>query len=260
VIRTRGHAALVYGELWFDEETPDGDDVDVLLYRRRRSPLAGHDNQAYPSLVTALDVAEDDIAARFDETCGYQVRRAAQRDELRLQASADPAGVLERFRSFFDRFAAQKSLAPSDGAWLAAACAAGQLALTAAEKDGEALVWHAYLLSGSTACLLHSASWFRQGDNAYRSLVGRANRWLHWRSMLWFRAAGLHRYDWGGMFDDESTPERAGINRFKRSFGGTPERRYDCTLPHSVRGRMLLPLRDAWRRLKANPALRNVIA
>jgi hypothetical protein len=259
LIRWRGRGALLYGELWFDEEALD-DEVDVLLYRRRRAPLAGHDNQSYQSLVTALDVAEDEIAARLDETCGYQVRRAEQRDELQLYASPDPAADLERFRAFFDAFAAQKSLAPSDGAWLAAACAAGQLALTAAEKEGEVLVWHAYLRCATTASLHHSASWFRQGDKAYRALVGRANRWLHWRSMRWFREAGLRRYDWGGLFDDDSTPERAGINRFKRSFGGTPERRYDCTLPRSVRGRVLVPLRDAWRRLKATPALRNVIA
>jgi hypothetical protein len=251
VIRWRGRGALRYGELWFDEEAPDGDDVDVLLYRRRAAPLASHDSQTRQSLVTALDVAQDEIAARFDETCGYQVRRAAHRDDLRLQANAAPADVLERFCAFFDRFAAQKSLAPSDGAWLAKACAARQLALIAAEKDGEPLVWHAYLLSGATACLHHSASWFRQGDGTYRALVGRANRWLHWRAMLWFRDAGVRRYDWGGVFDDESTPERAGINRFKRSFGGTPEQRYDCTLARSARGRMLLPLRDAWRRYRA---------
>lgn len=243
---------MVYGELWYDEEPRDADDgVDVLLYRRRQAPLEGHDCRPFHSLVTPLDVAEDAIAARFDETCGYQVRRATQRDELQLYASADPAGDLARFRAFFDAFAAQKNLPPSDGAWLAAACAAGQLALTAAEKDGEALVWHAYLVSGPTVSLHHSASWFRQGDKAYRALVGRANRWLHWRSMLQFRAAGLARYDWGGMFDDESTPERAGINRFKRSFGGAPERRYDGAAPRSMRGRVALPLRDAWRRLRA---------
>jgi hypothetical protein len=247
LIRWRGRGALLYGELWFDEEALD-DEVDVLLYRRRRrrpGRAAGR-----PPLVTALDVDEDAIATRFDETCGYQcgARRSAT---AAAHASADPAGDLARFRAFFDAFAAQKSLAPSDGAWLAAACAARQLALLAAIKDGEALVWHAYLRSAATAGLHHSASWFRQGDGAYRALVGRANRWLHWRAMLWFRDAGMRGYDWGGVFDDESTPERAGINRFKRSFGGTPEQRYDCTVPRSVRGRMLVPLRDAWRRCRA---------
>ena len=62
-------------------------------------------------------------------------------------------------------------------------------------------------------------------------------------------------YDWGGMFEDESTAERAGINRFKRMFGGSPVRAYDCTVPANVRGRAFLALRDVWRSWqRAQPA------
>jgi lipid II:glycine glycyltransferase (peptidoglycan interpeptide bridge formation enzyme) len=69
--------------------------------------------------------------------------------------------------------------------------------------------------------------------------------------MLRFKEMGIRRYDWGGMFEDESVPERAGINNFKRDFGGQQVRTYDCTVPASVRGRIYLPLRDAWRRWKS---------
>jgi lipid II:glycine glycyltransferase (peptidoglycan interpeptide bridge formation enzyme) len=113
------------------------------------------------------------------------------------------------------------------------------------------LVWHAYVTSGTTARLQHSGSYFRNKENDYRALVGRANRWLHWRTMLRFKEMGMERYDWGGLFEDESVPERAGINNFKRSFGGQQERTYDCTLPVTFKGRVYLPLRDAWRRRKS---------
>jgi lipid II:glycine glycyltransferase (peptidoglycan interpeptide bridge formation enzyme) len=79
-------------------------------------------------------------------------------------------------------------------------------------------------------------------------LIGRANRWLHWQDMLRLKQMGLERYDWGGLFEDDSTPERAGINSFKKHFGGRQERTYDCTVPVTLRGRIYLPLRDAWRR------------
>ncbi len=69
--------------------------------------------------------------------------------------------------------------------------------------------------------------------------------------MLRFKGMGMERYDWGGLFEDESVPERAGINNFKRSFGGRRERTYDCTLPVTFKGRIYLPLRDAWRRRKS---------
>ncbi|HEX4619712.1 MAG TPA: hypothetical protein VH135_08270, partial [Steroidobacteraceae bacterium] len=77
--------------------------------------------------------------------------------------------------------------------------------------------------------------------------------WLHWQDMLAFKAAGALLYDWGGMFADESTPERAGINRFKRSFGGTPVVAYECSLPVTLRGRLWLAVRGAVRRGAPRP-------
>jgi len=50
-------------------------------------------------------------------------------------------------------------------------------------------VWHAYILSGRTARLLHSGSCFRNREAHYRALVGRANRWLHWKDMLQLKAS-----------------------------------------------------------------------
>ena len=168
-----------------------------------------------------------------------------------MEFITEPESRLDEFRAFYDAFARQKSLEPADHKWLVAACRARQLALSSASLNGEALVWHAHVMFGNTAGLLYSGSYFRNRDNEYRALVGRANRWLHWRDMLRFKEMGIKRYDWGGMFEDESVPERAGINSFKRDFGGQQVRTYDCTVPTTVRGRIYLPLRDAWRRWKS---------
>jgi hypothetical protein len=46
-------------------------------------------------------------------------------------------------------------------------------------------------------------------------------------------------------------PGRAGINAFKKSFGGEVARSYDCEVPVSFRGWVYLPLREAWRRSRA---------
>lgn len=248
VLRGRG---AVYGELWFDEEPPRDAGVDILQYRFRSAPVAGARARPLLSMVTDLGADEDAIASRFGKDCRYKVRRAETKDGLRAEFSAEPAGRLAEFQEFFDAFARQKGHQPCDRPWLAAACAAGQLALSAAWRGDEALVWHAHVLSGSTAGLQYTASHFRGQDNDYRALVGRANRWLHWQDMLKLKALGLARYDWGGLFDDESTPEREGINRFKRDFGGEPVRLCEFSVPASARGRVYLPLRQAWRRWSA---------
>ena len=247
MIRIRGHAAI-YGEVWYDEEPPYTSGVDIVLYRHRPVPLAGAGSVPFLSLVTDLAPVAEDIAQGFDKDCRYEIRRAETKDGLRTEYIADPRPRLEDFIQFYDDFARQKSLPPCYREWLGAACEAGQLILTAAVSDDAILVWHAYIRCGRTAGLEYSGSLFRKRESDYRALVGRANRWLHWQDMLRLKQAGLTRYDWGGLFEDESMPQRAGINGFKRGFGGRPERSYDCTVPVTMRGRLYLPVRDAWRR------------
>src|SRR5882672_3567653 len=246
-----GGRGAVYGEVWYDEEPPRRAPVDIVVFRQRRSPAVDRPSCPRLSLVTDLSVAAHLLTMPFGKDCRYKVKRADARDRLEMQYIAEPRPRLEEFQQFFDAFAGQRMLEPCDQPWLTAACEARQLSLSVASRDGESLVWHAYVIAGSTAGLMYSASHFREGDNEYRALVGRANRWLHWRDMLALRDLGLLRYDWGGLFDDESTPDRAGINGFKRDFGGAQQQSFDSTLATSLRGRIYLPLRDAWRRLTA---------
>ena len=247
MIRFKGRGA-VYLELWYEEELPRDPGVDIVLYRQRETPIAGATNTPFLSIVTDLSVTEDAIAENFGKDCRYKIRRAETKDALRMELILDPESRLDEFRAFYDAFARQKSLRPSDHHWLVGACKTRQLVLTSAFRNGEALVWHAYLITGQAAWLQYTGSCFRSKENDYRALVGRANRWLHWQEMLRFRAMGVRRYDWGGLFEDESLPENAGINRFKKDFGGQQVRTYDCTMPVTLRGRLWLTLRDAWRR------------
>jgi len=253
MIRIPGRGA-VYGELWYEEELPRDANVDIAMYRQKDAPIAGARTTPFLSMVTDLSVDEDAIAARFGKDCRYKIRRAETKDGLSLDWITEPEGRLDEFRAFFDAFAREKSLWLSDPRWLAAACSAAQLVLTSASRNGEALVWHAYLVCGKAAWLQYTASNFRNRDNDYRALVGRANRWLHWKEMLRFRQNGIERYDWGGLFEDESVPGNAGINNFKRDFGGREVRTYDCTVPVTLRGRVWLGLRKAWRSRKREAA------
>lgn len=258
MIRVQGRA-VVYGEVWFDEAPPQGAGaagVDVLVYRYRAAlvpnarpcPRAGAPDRPLHSLLTDLEPAPETIVARFDETCRRHIRRAEREDGLRFEVLADAAAGLDEFAQFYDMFARQKGLWLADRHWLTRTAEAGQLTLSCASRGGERLVWHAHLRAGCTVQLAHSVSLYRGTGDDYRSLIARANRWLHWQDMLAFRAAGLRRYDWGGMFDPESTAEEVGINRFKRSFGGRPVLAYQCAVPVTLRGRVWLILSGALRR------------
>jgi hypothetical protein len=201
-------------------------------------------------MVTDLTFEPHAIAEGFSKDCRYKIRRADSKDALKFECVLNPRDRLQEFSQFFDEFAMQKSQQSCDQQWLQAACDAGQLVLTSASRGDERLVWHAYLISGRSTWLQYTGSCFRDKDKDYRALIGRANRWLHWKDMLHFKDSGMTRYDWGGLFEDESSPERAGINAFKKSFGGRVERTYKCTVPVTLRGRLYLPLRDAWNSRK----------
>jgi hypothetical protein len=252
MIRIQGRA-VVYGELWFDEAPRSDAGVDVLVHRYRAAPLPHPRSLPLHSLRTDLTPPAEVIVARFEESCRRQIRRAERDDGLRYELIAQPAGKLDEFAAFYDVFAVQKGLWLVDRHWLARAVEARQLALSCVSRDGERLVWHAHLTAGRTAQLAHSVSLFRGTDGDHRSLVARANRWLHWQDMLAFKAAGAVHYDWGGMFADESTAERAGINRFKRTFGGVPVLAYECSVPVTLRGRVWLAVRGALRREAQRP-------
>lgn len=246
MIRIDGRGAT-YGDVWFDEQPPANCGVDIVRYHCRATPVRDARRTPFLSIVTDLGVDSEALAARFGKDCRYKIRRADTKDELVTEWITNPAQRLEEFRAFFDTFASQKGHEPCDFQWLRAACKSGQLVLSNASRHDEALVWHAYVVAGKSTWLQYTGSCYRNRENDFRALVGRANRWLHWQDMLRFKALGMTRYDWGGLFQDESAPDRAGINEFKKSFGGQIEQSYECTVPVTLRGRIVLPLRDAWR-------------
>lgn len=256
MIRIKGRA-VTYGELWYGETPSDITAVDILIHRQRREPIPAAHSVPFVSMYTDLTEAESTIIGKFNTTCTYAIRRADARDGLRSEFIADPEDGLAEFSDFFNTFARQKAIWLADQEWLRGACSARQLVLSSARQADETLVWHAHLIAGRHARLAYSASCYRGRSSDYRSLVGRANRWLHWQDMLQFKERGFSCYDWGGLFDDDSTPERAGINGFKQSFGGTRVRVFDSTVPVTRKGRIWIPLREAWRHWKpAQPAKR----
>ena len=244
MITIKGRFAT-YGEIWFDEEPPAAPGVDVLTFRGRPAPAGLDEWSPVASLKHDLTLDETVLFSQLDSTARYEVRRAESRDGLSAELITDPRDKLDAFCAFYDEFAKQKGLEPAYRRGLDAMCDSGHLVLSAASLDGERIVWHAYVTDGATAALLHSASHFRGAASANRALVSRANRWLHWRDMLGLKAFGVSTYDWGGLFEDESVPEQASVNRFKRCFGGTPHRAYTSVAPITMKGRAYRAARGA---------------
>jgi len=92
------------------------------------------------------------------------------------------------------------------------------------KKNSPIVVYHSYLLDRSIQRVraLHSVSniWDPKLTGEERSLIGCANRYLHYQDMLFFREQGFVTYDFGGYAYQTTDESLLGINNFKDSFGG----------------------------------------
>jgi hypothetical protein len=237
-------------ELYFHDDPPaDVARVDVLRFVGVHAPATDLPWRRHDTLVVDLGASEHDLMAGMAKSTRYEVRRAATRDELDAEMLPAPtAETVAAFADYYDRFADSKGLSPVFRPRLDALAEGGMLVLSRVGRDGgEPLAWHAYARTAERAMLLHSAALFRQYESGEeRNLAARANRFLHWRDMVEFKAAGCAAYDLGGVDVQERSEETTRIAAFKKGFGGELRPTHDCMTARSPKGRAV----DALLRLR----------
>ena len=74
--------------------------------------------------------------------------------------------------------------------------------------------YHAYVYDNKYTRLLYSCSEFRSQDKEARNFIGRANKYLHWQDILFFKNNNLVCYDFGGIFSYENPNGQANIQAY----------------------------------------------
>ena len=97
--------------------------------------------------------------------------------------------------------------------------------VTHAIYNNETLVMHGYFVDykSKTVYANESASQFRTLDNSNEvnsDFISRANNFLHYQDMLYFKEQGMKIYDFGGYTVDSTDNSMLNINRFKDGFRG----------------------------------------
>jgi hypothetical protein len=238
---------------------PPAVDVDVVEWIQAPARVPRARCTAFDTIVIDLTSRRSALWGGMNKETRYEVRRAANRDGITYREARRPDEVmLTHFVSFYDKFTREKRLAGPDPRRLTALSRAGALELSAVyDSDGRELGWHAYYRGDRRTVLLHSASalpWVEASDQ--RNFLGRANRFHHWSDLVHFQNGGLCVYDLGGR---SGSPALSGIDSFKASFGGAVIREWNCVLPRSSRGAVVIGVRRALaftaaRRQRARPA------
>ena len=242
-------AHLRVAEFFFDE-LESRTRADIVRYQFRPAPVQGCESSDFHTLCVDLACAADTILSRMHRETRYEIRRAS-RDSFACKYFSRPTSAqVEEFFDFYDQFADIKYVPRVNRTRFLAFRQHDVLDLSRVRgADGRVLVWHAYLRMGNCARLIHSASHFRVADKSEATMIGRANRYLHWRDILQCKETGLGVYDFGGWYAGQKDVEKLNINHFKESFGGEPVHQYNADRANSLMGAAALRARVAMRLL-----------
>jgi lipid II:glycine glycyltransferase (peptidoglycan interpeptide bridge formation enzyme) len=236
MIRYKKHN-IIYGLTYFNEAYVK-ENVDVV-YEWQYAEKKCFSTEFY-TLFIDLNEEEEDIFSRFEKNTKYEINRAMNKDGIVIE-TLNTKTDRKTFYDFYNQFALTKSREPIDTRETDLLIDNNMFNIRVASLGNEHLVFHSYVTTNKRARLMHSASLFREADdNAYRNLIGRANRLLHWDDIRCFKNQGYAIYDFGGVAMDKSNTQGQAVNKFKECFGGTLVKEYKTWVPVTLKGRALV--------------------
>lgn len=243
---------------WFGQRPAKQSMPDIARLNSISEPLKGAINIESWTLLTDLTGSESDLMAMLNRDTRYLVRRAEREGISVERYDSQDLNMLNDFSVFYDNFSESKPevrdiLKISIKLHMLNRLAkAGMLQVSrAVGRDGEPLVYRVYIVADGRPRNHLSASLFRESqNNEKRHYLGRANRYLHWRNMLYYKHQGYSQYDMGGWYSGKDNESLLRVNQFKQEFGGKVVCEYDAIYGCSKLGRCLLPFRSFYRKIR----------
>jgi hypothetical protein len=201
------------------------------------------------TLIVDLESESTDIYSSFNRQNKQKIKRA-EREGYHHEVLLSPNdNEVQTYIDFFQAFASWKGIQMLPEDRFKKAAEAGVISITWMRDDHlNPLCGHAYLHDGNSVIMIHSASHRDGKDSSLRNTIGRANRLLHWKNILFYRDNGIKWYDFSGIFIDPTEQQEKNINEFKRGFGGQEVNELKIFQAHSIKGQLLLlGVRWKWR-------------
>ncbi len=223
-------------EIWFDENEKIKK-VDKVIYNQIPKKINKHAEIFY-TLTISLKQDEDNIFSKFRKNNRYEIKRAINKDKLicNIYDKNIEDKILNDFVSAYNEFGKERGLGQIvHTIYKSYANNYNLLIANITNKEGDILVWNSYILYNKRARLKTSNSFLNTQDKDIKNLIGRANRMLHWKVMLYLKHSGYELYDFGGWYQGNKDIKKLGINNFKESFGGEKEISFNYTKCLSIK-------------------------
>jgi lipid II:glycine glycyltransferase (peptidoglycan interpeptide bridge formation enzyme) len=191
------------------------------------------------TLCIDLHKTEEQLRTELNKSTRYQINKA-ERDNLTIRVITNPnASDLENFKLFFNAYAKEKGIELFQDGRINGISGNGKLFITYVfHKNGDMLAGHLYIADGRRAGMFYSGSVRLTNTEIPKNDVGRANRYLHWHDILFFKKENYQLYDFYGISLDENNKDQQNINQFKRSFGDEEVTEYRSFIPQTLKGNL----------------------
>ncbi len=220
----RSKHGIKYYQKWFYSTINPLDVLKFVAYRqldKKVRPFCFKEEPFY-TIIISLKPDLEKILENFSKETQYEIRRA-ERDGIKARICNEE----EKFIEFFNSFANERNLSQTTHNKIDSLN--GNKLITEAQLNEQSLAFHLYICDGKIARLLYSAT---RVDKAFaKSVIGRANRYLHYEDIKFFKEHDYDIYDLGGYAKDTQDSKLQGINDFKESFGGTIVEQYNYYSP-----------------------------
>lgn len=203
---------LSYSQKWFYDNISFIDSLKIVSYlqtnyRRRKLFFI---REKFHTIRIDLTKSIDEIYSDFSKETKYEIRRA-ERDGVNVIYNYNEKNFLEIYNAFAESKGLNKITIDKLNSFK------DHLLISASISNNEISSVHLYLCDGEITRLLYSA---RNTDCRLKnSEIGIANRYLHYRDMIFFKNLNYKTYDLGGIAKSDND-NLIGINKFKKSFGG----------------------------------------
>lgn len=225
MIKIKKKKFINYYQKWFYKNLEFKDCFRIVSYIQSpkiKNKFLFKEKEFYTIKINLEDSIEK-IYKNFSKETQYEIRRAMKENfEIKYNYN------LVEFIKFYNNFAklrGLKLLKKDDFNFIPE----NNYIITAIFFNKTPLVMHFYLIDNKRARLLYSA--VTTEKTIKKSLIGIANRSLHYNDILYFIKLNYKVYDLGGYSMNTSNQKLLGINKFKKSFGGKIEKEYNYYSP-----------------------------
>lgn len=217
----------------------------VHIHSFLHSFVAKENFRAFDTLQFDLTKGHEVLLMEMNKSTRRQIRRATEEPLEFIHLDKPTNQDLLEFQKFYNQFAKNKGTYTCNRFHMnTMKLLRDQDALVLTNmknQQGELLCARIYIVDQEFVMNLYSASHYRMSESpAFKRLLGQANRYLIWRSMIYFQEQGIQVYDMGGL------TESANIRRFKLGFGGEIVPVYSGYEGVSFAGHLIVKMRN-WK-------------